>query len=378
MPWEILVCCTAAVQNKFIRVERELMNFLRQSCFAIVLFALSTVSAWAQINVIYPANGAVVGSQFSVYATSDWCSNQWIASMGFSLDSGGDITYSYNNWIYYTPVNVGPGAHVLHVKAWGNQGALCVTDVAISASGSGSFAPASSNIVTSGGSGYVPYTAAVVSSIQALGNWVSFHDTGTYGSSAGGTSLTGSPSLSGNARQFYTTYTYYGGQRYYAWFGDDTASHNFLYDGWVYLTDSSGSIANIEMDLNQVMPNGQTVIFGFQCDGWTGTWDYSQNVGTPTAPVDRWVNSSAPCNVRTWAQYTWHHIQISYSRDDYGNVTYHSVWLDGNEQPINATVPSAYAVGWAPALVTNFQVDSFVPGWASSTVYLDNLTVSRW
>ena len=91
-----------------------------------------------------------------------------------------------------------------------------------------------------------------------------------------------------------------------------------------------------------------------------------------------WVNSSAPCNVRNWAQYTWHHVQISYSRDDYGNVTYQSVWLDGNQQQINATVPSAFALGWAPALITNFQVDSLDPGSSSSTVYLDNLTVSRW
>jgi hypothetical protein len=355
------------------------MNRPRQFCFAIVLFALCTLSAWAQTNVIYPVNGAIVGSQFSLYATADSCSGQWVASMGFSLDSGGDITYAYTPWLYYTPVNIGPGAHVVHVKTWGNQGAVCVTDVAISASGGGSATAAASSFVPAGGSGpYVPPNAAVISNIQALGDWVSFHDSGTYGSSSGATSMTGSPSISGNALQLYTTYTYYGGQRYYAWFGDDTYAKNFVYDGWVYFNNSSGSIANIELDMNQVMPNGQTVIFGMQCDGWTGTWDFSQNVGTPTAPIDRWINSSAPCNVRNWAQYTWHHVQFSYSRDDYGNVNYQSVWLDGRQEGINVTVPSAYALGWAPALLTNFQVDSVVPGWSSSTVYLDNLSVSRW
>jgi len=187
-----------------------------------------------------------------------------------------------------------------------------------------------------------------------------------------------SPSLSGNALEFNTTYSYYGGELYYASFGDDTTSSNFVYDGWVYLDNSSGSIANLEMDMNQVLSNGETVIFGFQCDGWNRTWDYTENAGTPTAPVDRWVQSSAACNVQTWAQYTWHHVQVSYSRDDYGNVTYQSVWLDGNQQQINATVPSAFALGWASTLLTNFQVDSFVPGWSSSDVYLDNLTISRW
>ena len=42
---------------------------------------------------------------------------------------------------------------------------------------------------------------------------------------------------------------------------------------------------------------------------------------------------------------------------------------------INATVPSAFALGWAPTVLTNFQVDSFAPGSSSSTVYLDNLTI---
>jgi hypothetical protein len=41
-------------------------------------------------------------------------------------------------------------------------------------------------------------------------------------------------------------------------------------------------------------------------------------------------------------------------------------------------VPSAFALNWAPAIVTNFQVDSVLPGSSSSTIYLDNLTISRW
>ncbi len=259
------------------------------------------------------------------------------------------------------------------------QARACDTDVNISVSGSGSASTGSSTIASSGGSGpYVPSNAISVSNIQALGDWISVYDPGTNGSATGAMVMVGSPSLSGNALEFYTTYTWYGGERYYATFGDDTTSSNFVYDGWVYLNNSSGSIANLEMDTNQVMSNGETVIFGFQCDGWNRTWDYTENAGTPTAPIDHWVQSSAPCNVQTWAQYAWHHIQVSYSRDEYGNVTYQSVWLDGNQQQINATVPSAFALGWAPTVLTNFQVDSFIPGWSSSDVYLDDLTISRW
>jgi len=211
-----------------------------------------------------------------------------------------------------------------------------------------------------------------------MNDWLTHADPSTGGSATGAMAMVGSPSLSGSALQFDTTYTYYGGELYYADFGTDTTSKNFVYDGWVYLDSSSGSIANLEMDMNQVLPNGQTVIFGFQCDGWAGTWDYTENGGTPTEYVDRWVTSSAACNVKNWTRNAWHHVQISYSRDDDGNATYQSVWLDGNQQQINATVPSAFALGWAPSLITNFQVDSILPGSSASTVYLDNLTISRW
>jgi hypothetical protein len=128
--------------------------------------------------------------------------------------------------------------------------------------------------------------------------------------------------------------------------------------------------------MNQVMPNGQTVIFGFQCDGYNNTWDYTGNGGSPNNPIDKWYHSSQYCNPRDWTANTWHHIQISYSRDSSGYVTYQSVWLDGNQSQINQTVPSAFALGWGPALVTNFQYDGLGSG--SGTVDLDNLTVSRW
>jgi hypothetical protein len=129
--------------------------------------------------------------------------------------------------------------------------------------------------------------------------------------------------------------------------------------------------------MNQVLANGQTVIYGFQCDGYSSTWDYTGNSATPAAYVDHWLHSTAACNPRDWTTDTWHHLQITYSRDDAGNVTYQSVWFDGAEQDINATVPSAFALGWSSVLLTNFEVDG-VGAAGSSSVYVDNLTVSRW
>jgi hypothetical protein len=213
-----------------------------------------------------------------------------------------------------------------------------------------------------------------------MGTWQAAYDTGTSGSSgsASGTmSLVDSPSLSGQARKFGTTFVNYGGERYFASFGQDTAATHFLYDTWVYLDGSVNDVANLEMDMNQTMANGQTVIYGFQCDGWSQTWDYTTNAGTPENFNDQWLHSDAACNVQDWSVDTWHHVQVAYSRDDAGNVTYQSVWLDGVEQDINVTVPSAFALGWGSTLLTNLQVDGRGASGAS-TVYLDNLTVYRW
>jgi hypothetical protein len=132
------------------------------------------------------------------------------------------------------------------------------------------------------------------------------------------------------------------------------------------------------MDLNQVTPNGHTVIMGFQCDGWSGTWDYTTNEGTPTKPVDHWLHSNQTCNPQKWAANAWHRVQVQYSRDNSGNVTYESVWLDGVEQDLNVTVPSDFALGWAPTVLTNFQIDGMTAGTSSSTVYIDNTAVYSW
>jgi hypothetical protein len=234
-------------------------------------------------------------------------------------------------------------------------------------------------VVTSGsGALSAPSTATRVSALQTLGNWKSKHDAGTPGSSSGAMSMAGSPSKSGNARKFFTSFSNYGGQRYMASIADDVNARNFLYDGWIFLQNTAGTVANIEMDLNQVMSNGLTVIFGFQCDKWSGTWDYTANKGTASSPKDTWVHSAAKCSPTNWAQNTWHHVQIKYSRDDSGYVTYQSVALDGAVQTINAKVFSAFKLGWAPAIVTNFQVDGALSGSGSSTVYLDNFTIYRW
>jgi hypothetical protein len=362
---ETLQALSEASLHDHYRRVRVFMNLLRKLSFGSSLLALLASPALAAVTVSSPGNGAQLSSPFTLSAQAATCSSQNVAAMGYSFDSSTSTTIISGTSIN-TSVSSATGSHTLHVKAWGNQGAACDTDVAINIDGTAATASLT-----------LPGNAISVSAIQTLGNWIATNDSGGSGGSSGWTTVVGSPSLSGHTREYQISFSNSGSERFYASFGDDTTSENFLYDAYVYLGSNSSKLANIEMDLNQTMANGQTAIFGFQCDGWANTWDYTANTGSPTKSVDVWVHSSQYCNPRTWSINTWHHVQISYSRTTAGVVTYHAVYLDGREMPINATVNSAFALGWAPSLLTNFQIDGYGSSGAAN-VWVDKLTIYRW
>jgi hypothetical protein len=355
-----------ALRNFNLEKFSEKAHFMK-TVFTFILCSAIAAPAFASVSVSRPMNGEQIASPFTLSASASSCSSQPISAMGYSFDSSTNTTV-FDKSSIDTQVSTTQGTHTLHVKSWGDKGASCVTDVSITVS------VATGDVSTS----IVPSGAASNSSLQTLG-WKQANDTGATGSSTGSMSLVGTPAHSGTARQFVTKYSNGGNERYYTSFSDDTAATNFLYDGWVYISGSTQSkLANLEMDLNQVMPNGQTVIFGFQCDGYNGTWDVTENAGSsPTKYVDHWIQSSAKCNPRSWSPNVWHHVQVEYSRTSTGVATYQAVWLDGVKSAINKTVNSAFALGWAPTIVSNFQVDGLGSS-GSVTVYLDDLTVYRW
>jgi hypothetical protein len=322
-----------------------------------------------EITITSPSNGATVGSPFTIKASSTTCQSQEVTSIGYSLDDN-NTSASLGGTALDAQATAATGSHVVHVKAWSSAGTACSADVTVNvtATAAATAAPSSAPLVPAG--------ATTVNNIQNFAGWEGAHDQASGGSSSGAMSMASSPSLSGNARRFDTSFSGSGGHLYTEYFDSDVNAKNFFYDAWLYLTDSAGNISNIEMDMNQVLANGVTVIFGFQCDGYVGKWDYTTNKGTPETPDDQWVHSTAYCDARTWSRNQWHHVQVSYSRDDSGNVIYHSVYLDGVESKLEVTVPSAFTLGWAPALQTNFQVDGLGAG--SNTVYLDKLSISRW
>lgn len=345
----------------------SLKSSLLCACLAIVAAA---VPVCAQTDVVSPTNNEQVSSPFTLNMTASSCSSKPVTAVGYSLDSSSS-TSSWPVDYINGPVAAPSGWHTLHVKVWNGSGGICVTDISVDVTST-----AGSN--TSSNSSVIPSNAVTVSSIQALGSWKGIHDGGTPGTSYGSMSLQSSPSLTGTSRLFSNEFIDFGGERYSAQFADDTSSQNFFYDTWVYIKDSSSGFENLEFDLSQTMPNGETVLMGFQCDTWIQRWDYAINAGSPTSPRDTWQHSYAPCNVHSWGVNQWHHVQIYFSHNSSGWVTYHSVWLDGVQQNLNITAFSGFDLGWGPAIVTNFQVDGAISGTSWGNIYMDEMKVSRW
>jgi hypothetical protein len=346
--------------------KETLMNIFRSLTLAFSFVLTLTVPALAGVVVNSPVNNTDVPSPFTLSASASTCSSQSVVTIGYSFDSSSNTTV-FNGQTINKAVSSSTGTHTLHVKAWGPNGASCVSSVVINVK-AGSASPES----------VVPSSADVVSSIEALSGWAKAHDTGGPGSSSGSMSMVSSPSLYGSARAFVTSFANAGDERYSKAFSDNVDAKNFFFDTWVYLTSSSSKIANLEFDVNQVMPNGQTVLMGVQCDGYSGLWAYNVNKGSASSPKPAWVGKSGTsCNPRNWTQNKWHHVQASFYRSSSGTITYHSVWLDGVENKLNVQAFAAADLGWDPVIQTQFQVDGLGSS-GTVTAYLDHLTVSAW
>lgn len=210
--------------------------------------------------------------------------------------------------------------------------------------------------------------------------WKWVHDADTPGASTGASALVASPSQDGQARNFVTTWTGSGGERYSNYFGTnnlDLTSTVWQYDTWVYFTDLT-TIHAIELDINQTLSNGNTVIYGTQCnlDQSGGIWQYTTALNPTTS---QWLNSTIPCTRAQFTANTWHHIILNSHRDAVGTVTYDSVVFDGTSTSFGGLGGnSAFTLGFIPLgnIVINFQIDG--NGAGGTTGYLDLTTVNRY
>jgi Bacterial Ig-like domain (group 2) len=247
------------------------------------------------------------------------------------------------------------------------EGAITVT-CTVDEQGGGS-ASATTNIFVATSSG----------NLDDAANWESVHDSGTPGESRGSSAYPATVPPYDDARKFYMTYSGHGGERFSLSFGTSTVATHFVYDTYVYLVDPS-EVHNVEMDINQVMSNGQTVIFGAQCSASSGRWEYTTDIVVDGKRKPHWSVSNILCNPTTWTANSWHHVQIASYRDASGNVTYSWLNLDGTTTNfVNASGLSALNLGWEQGdLSLNLQLDGASEGSGSITAYIDDLTIYRW
>jgi hypothetical protein len=293
-------------------------------------------------------------------------------AFGFSIDGSGTLYAGVtHNDVDATKVGIASGTHTIHFKSWTSKGICPVVSTTFKVAGGSSTSTGS----TSAGSTVSSIPSYAIGSANLDGKgWISERDKGVPGSAQGSSVYPATTPSYDDARKFYMTYSKHGGVRWHVSFAKDAAATHFIYDTYVYIVDPA-QVANLELDMNQVMSNGKTVIFGTQCSTYTKTWEYTYVSGGA-----HWKSSGIACNPKNWAAKTWHHVQIASHRNSSGQVTYDWVNLDGAHHVFNnATVYSAESLGWAKGdLLINFQMDGANAGSGSITAYIHKMTIFRW
>jgi hypothetical protein len=333
---------------------------------------LSRPALASEITVASPVSGTNVASPIWVRAHNVGCDNLTPTAFGYSIDNSSTFVPGVTPYdVDATKVAIGAGSHTIHFKSWTSNGLCPVVNTTFTVGGSTatSTAPATASSTVAS----IPSNAVASADLDGSGSWSGEHDAGTAGSSKGSMVYPAKTPSYDDAREFYMTYSGHGGERWHLSFAKSATATHFVYDTYVYLVDPS-QVANIELDMNQVMSNGATVIYGTQCSSYTKTWEF-----TTVSGGSHWHSSNVACNPKNWAAKTWHHIQIASHRNSSGDVTYDYVNVDGTHSVFkNATGFSAEKLGWAHGdLLINFQLDGANSS-GSITAYIHKMTIFRW
>ncbi len=163
------------------------------ACTTNVTITVAQSNTTTNLTITVPVNGATVSTPFSLVAAGTLCSGKLITSMGYSLDGGSSTKKS--GTALKASVAASAGSHMVQVQSWGH-GVSCTTTVAV-------------NVTAVSSRPSIPSNAVATKLIQSLGSWTATHDAGTSGTSSGAMSMVASPSMSGSARKFATSYTRY-------------------------------------------------------------------------------------------------------------------------------------------------------------------------
>lgn len=333
----------------------------------------------SNITVASPVNNAQTTSPMWVRAHNVGCHGLTPTAFGFSIDSSRTTIMSASpRDIDFTQQSIGSGSHTIHFKAWTSHGICPVVNTTVNIGTGGSTGtPGGSGGPPPGGGGTVsiPSSAIAASDLDTSSSWQGEHDSGTPGSSRGSMLYPATTPSNDEGREFYMEYSSRGGERWHLSFARDAAATHFVMDTYFYVVNPS-ELANLELDLNQVMPNGKTVIYGTQCSTYSGTWEwtYYANHGF------HWHPSNVPCKTTDWAANTWHHIQVGFHRDDNGYVTHDWVNFDGVHSDFSgAGGEAAESLGWATgSLIMNVQLDGYNKSGGSVKSYIHKTTFYRW
>ena len=360
----------------------KLFAFVAAACFSGLMLAQPALAE--DVTVASPINGTSVESPIWVRAHNVGCNGLLPTEFGFSIDNSSALTRGATaNDVDVINVGLAAGTHTIHFKSWTANGTCPTVDTTFKVVASGSASSSANTSSTSSVTASALATSAVTASIPSNAtnsgildgrNWIGQKDGGTPGSAHFSSVYPASTPSADHARKFYMSYSHHGGVRWHISFAKSASSTHFIYDTYIYLANPS-QVANVELDMNQVMSDGRTVIYGMQCSGYSNRWEYVY-----VKNGAHWRPSSIPCNPKTWKANTWHHVQIASHRNSNGVVTYDYVNLDGAHHSFGGvTVAAAEHLGWAKGtLLINFQLDGASAGSGSATAYIHKMTIFHW
>ncbi|HZD76808.1 MAG TPA: hypothetical protein VE218_07375 [Acidobacteriaceae bacterium] len=325
----------------------------------------------SDVTVASPVNGTHVTSPVWVRAHNVGCESVPPSAFGYSIDNSSTLVRGETAYdIDVTKQVIAAGAHIIHFKSWTARGACPVVNTQFIVGGTSALPPPTSSSSSYG----IPANAVSSGDVDGKGPWGAIHDGGTPGSSRGSSVYPASTPLYDDARQFYMTYTDRGGERWNLPLASSKTATHFVLDTYVFLPSPS-EVLNLEMDINQVMANGETVIFGTQCSGLTGTWEAAYTSGK----LDHWWSSNIKCNPAHWTANTWHHVQVGMHRGTDGTVIHDWVNLDGAHYAWGYSRESAHFLGWAPGVVdVQYQIEGSSKSSGSVTSFIHKMTIYRW
>ncbi|WP_263418579.1 Ig-like domain-containing protein [Terriglobus albidus] len=323
-----------------------------------------TSSSSSGVNVASPANGSKVGTPAIYVASATTACDKGVSAMGIYVNH--QLVYKVAGSTLATPITMGHGRQSTVVQAWDNCGGTATTPIDVTVTGT-----RLTNLQAAPGWnqwGQLPPVYDICDAPCPGVNWSMIQNQKT-------------PSLSGNATQFYL-----GGTTPYSdvlfsnpvighgnkqGLTDESHTllptlHDFLYDTDVYV--SNWAVTQVlEFDLN-MYAGGVGMEWGTECNHLNGNvWDYWNNVEA------RWVPTSIPCTLKDG----WNHVTLQAHRQANNDLLYQSITVNGVVYPLNITVaPKSVPSGWW-GMTVNYQMDGNykMDGY---TTALDNFHFTYW